>query len=250
MPDIEDLNKQFLENKKNNPENSGIKPLNGLKALSEQCIKRAKEMPRIPIKAEIKDYSRLFVMAKIPKRYKDADLKDFGFTDKKLVAYFSGGVLKRALDAGRGILLTGPYGMGKTRFAYAFVREYVKIYSNEDLTNSKFPLVCDFSEMIDTLNSFDDQKLFIKKCCDTPLLIIDDFMSVDITPDKISKLTQILGKRYHQMKPTVYTTNLKEPALKERCGLRLWERIDNVSYIKEVSGESKRPKYDNFELED
>jgi len=242
--DINELNNQFLKKKQSN--NSQTKHLDSLKDLANKCFQKAKEMPAIPEKKKDSDYMSLYGSSKyfhLPSRFINADIKDFGFKDEKLIKYFSDNIFKKALNAGRGIVLCGSYGKGKTHFAYAFAKEFIKAYSNYEKTESKFPLVLDFQEIQDSLHG-EDKKKFVDNCIKAKLLIIDDFMSIDLTTWEMGQLTQIFNKRYNFMNPVVLTTNLNPEELKKKCGLRMWERIEAVNYIKEVIGKSQRYKYD------
>ena len=222
--------------------------LSSLKDLAEQCYRKAQETPRTPEKQKDSDYKDLYRNSKyffLPSRFLDADIKDFGFTDEKLIKYFSKPIFEKALKAGRGVVLCGSYGKGKTHFAYAFAKEFIKLHANYEKTETKYPLVLDFQEIQDSLHG-ENKKKFVENCIQAKLLIIDDFMSIDFTAWEMGQLTHIFNKRYNFMNPVVLTTNLNPDELKKKCGLRMWERIEAVNYIKEVTGKSQRWKYDEF----
>lgn len=243
--DIDELNKQLLEKRKLNPENRKQKTT-VMGNIYEQCMQKAKEAPKVTPKKN-DEYMSLYNSKDfhLPSRFRNADLKDFGFTDKILVKYFQKNIFKKALSMGKGVVLCGSYGKGKTHFAYSFAKEYIKAHANYEKTESKYPYIIDFQEIQNNLHGEDKNK-FVDKCIKSSLLIIDDFMSIDFTAWEMGQLTHIFNKRYNFMNPVVLTTNLSPEELNIKCGFRLWERVTASNYLKEVTGKSRRIEFDNF----
>ena len=249
--DLFTLNNEFKEKKANNKKVQ--KPLASLKTIAEQCLAKSREaslIKKATLTINEDEFRPLYNKGgfHLPSRFRNADLKDFGFKDEILNKYFRESIFKKALRMGKGIVLCGSYGKGKTHFAYAFAKEYIRTYANYERTESRHPFLVDFQEIQNELHG-DDRNKFIDNCIKASLLIIDDFMSIDFTAWEMGQLTHIFNKRYNFMKPVVLTTNLSPDELRNKCGSRLWERVSASNYIKEVTGKSRRPEFDNFRLE-
>ena len=84
----------------------------------------------------------------------------------------------------------------------------------------------------------------INKLKSLDLLIIDDFLSLDLSDVQLALLADVIDKRYIMLLPTLITSNLNTADLAKKCGNRLWDRIGNINYTKELFFESQRSKYD------
>lgn len=242
--DIDKANKEFLEKKKNNNKN---KNPNSLEITMKNIMDKAKSKPQSPKKVSDDEYYQIFDQMNIYKRYRKAKLSDFSFNDEILEKFFN--VLKKAMEVGKGLIICGAYGMGKTHFSFAFAKEYMKAYADEYKMKSKIPYYLDFSDFQNYLHNYGDKAKFVDDCIKAPLLILDDFLSIELSVYEMSQLAHIVNKRYNMQKPIIITTNLSPKELKNKCGLRMWERLSSVNYIKEVTGESRRSRFDKITLD-
>lgn len=252
MESIEELNKKFLQKKKANSLNRD-KPLTSMEKLAQECFNKAKQT--IPVKVkEDKGYKVLKTLP-VPKRYKTAKLSDYSFNDAKLNKYIE--LLKKATDYGRGLNLLGTNGTGKTRFVYAFIREYVLVNSDEHFEHCKKDIkVIKDLEFRRKCNEYVKSKgsdivkynLYFDRLKKIDLLIIDDLFKMQPSDTHLSLILEIMDYRYDNMKPTIINSNLEENEMIEVAGKTFWDRVGNVNHTIAITIDSLRSKFDNVEF--
>lgn len=198
---------------------------------------------------EINAYKENVSLFDIPKKIKEASLKDLYKNDKNRLEYVK--YVKKFIDDldssknPKGLYLHGSYGTGKTYLIAALFNELAK----KDI---KSTIVC-VPEFIRELKNFDeymeDRYETVKR---TPLLLLDDIGAEYLTQwsrDEI--LGTILQYRMDEELPTFFTSNfnLKEledhfsntPSGKETVkAKRIIERIKDLTIDFELIGESNR----------
>lgn len=195
-------------------------------------------------------YQENIYLFEVPKRVKEASLKDLYKNDKNRVEfmkYVKNFILEFTKDGNsKGIYLHGSYGTGKTYLIAALFNELAKkdiksaiIYVPEFLRVLKSSFGTDFEEKYD----------YIKR---VPLLLLDDIGAEYLTPwarDEI--LGTILQYRMDEKLPTFFTSNLNLKQLEEHFsntssgkeeikGRRIIERIKDLTNDFELVGESNR----------
>lgn len=195
-------------------------------------------------------YQENVYLFEVPKKVKEASLKDLYKNDKNRVEFMK--YVKTFIDEliskknPKGVYLHGSYGTGKTYLIAALFNELAKkniksaiIYVPEFLRVLKSSFGADFEEKYD----------YIKR---VPLLLLDDIGAEYLTPwarDEI--LGTILQYRMDEDLPTFFTSNLNLKQLEEHFSMtsngkeeikarRMIERIKDLTNDFELIGESNR----------
>lgn len=139
-------------------------------------------------------------------------------------------------ENGRGLLLHGNVGTGKSFFAACIANELI----NHDYT----VLMTNFSSLINTIQGkFEGRQEFINDLNRYSLLIIDD-LGVERDTEYMQEMVfNIIDSRYRSGLPMIITTNLGMDIIKkpESIGYaRIYDRILERCFPIEVTGNSKR----------
>lgn len=148
--------------------------------------------------------------------------------------------IRNAVDTGRGLILQGKVGTGKTTLAIATLRMAVQrgircLFVNNISLNDK---------LLNLLNS-DRKELanYDKLLRTVPLLVIDDFGAESDRNSKswlVEKMESIIGERYDRMLPTIITTNLTKDEIKARYNERIYDRLRDTCDLLIFRGKSLR----------
>lgn len=173
---------------------------------------------------------------KIPSRYAGVEWKD---VPKKVQDH----VLKMK-EHRRGLYIHGSVGSGKTHLMYAIAKgieekEIVKIgvraYSCTDLLRQ-------IREDFNQKDAYSKEHVFESVLEYRGLLMIDDIGSEKLSEWVLETFYAIVNKRYEEVLPTIFTSNLEIHELAERIGDRTVSRIVESCDGFEVTGEDRRLK--------
>jgi DNA replication protein DnaC len=132
---------------------------------------------------------------------------------------------KENFHVGKGLLLSGPCGTGKTHLGCAILNcalndGYRAIYKN-------------VPEMLDLLQpdhaEGEEQGELMKTTCRAGVLLLDDLGAEKPSEWTQKQLTIIIDARYRGNRPTIITTNLAGKSLADSCGARVYSRLMDES---------------------
>ena len=128
------------------------------------------------------------------------------------------------LKLGRGMIITGTVGVGKTHLAASIINEIIKP------DNSVNAIYVTFSDMIRHIRSawrdrsVDEQSL-INKYSSVSMLIIDEIGVQFGSDSEMVQMFEVMNKRYGEMLPTVLISNLQMDELCKLLGDRIIDRM-------------------------
>ena len=175
--------------------------------------------------------SKAYELAGIPKRYATMSfdwLREHGTfpTENKeayaiVKAYADN--LKFNLDSGKGLILRGPAGTGKTSIAVSVLKRAIDM--------GKGGMMISMPNLLDnmlTLSKGDNVAFmdYERKLRNIPLLLLDDFGAEYSKSEWVSaKVESIIIDRYNRMKPIVVTTNYSDSWTKDHYSQRIYDRL-------------------------
>jgi DNA replication protein DnaC len=185
--------------------------------------------------------------ASIPKRYSQCTLATF--KEKSPLLKLVKNDIQKFIDLwphtekGKGLLLVGECGVGKTHLAAAVLIELIAADKPGKM------LFSNFQDLIQEIQaSFDSDHMpgkaeILQPLLDADLLVIDELGSQKPTTWVQDILYYVINTRYNEEKTTIFTTNYfdttdasKRESLADRIGTRLRSRLFEMAWRYEITG--------------
>ena len=195
-----------------------------------------------------KDLSRYGIKG----RYKDMDfdkLKEQGAPPEDKEAYnnaFKYSIhLSEHIRNGKGLILMGPVGTGKTSLAISILRKAIEQGYNGYLIS--------MTSLFDTLLTLskgpsEHYLKFENRIRNSPLLVLDDF-GAEYTSEWVQqKVASIIADRVERSKSTIITSNLSVEQIKKAYDSRVYDRLKGTSFLIAFKGKSQRQPLDINEI--
>jgi DNA replication protein DnaC len=193
--------------------------------------------------------SRLFERARIPKRHGACSLSNFqpaaGNASQVLAFKQAYRLVREYPLAARGLLLTGPVGVGKTHLAVAMLRGLTE--------KGAHSLFCEYGSLLkeiqDSYNpiSRTSEMSVVAPIYEAEVLVLDELGASKPTEWVLDTMTQVIGRRYNYNKLTIFTTNYTDvrqnpsaETLQDRIGARLRSRLYEMCDTVLIEGEDYR----------
>ncbi|MDQ3282081.1 MAG: ATP-binding protein [Acidobacteriota bacterium] len=185
--------------------------------------------------------------ARVPKRYEHCSLESF--REKSSVLKIAKKRVQEFVDLwpntpeGKGLLLMGACGVGKTHLAVAALLEIIRSGKQGRL------LFTNFQDLIQEIQAtFDDSNAntkseILRPVLEADLLVLDELGSQKPTQFVQDILYYVINTRYNEERTTIFTTNYydrsadaKEETLEQRIGTRLRSRLAEMADRIEFAG--------------
>ncbi|MFV9511824.1 ATP-binding protein [Tepidibacillus sp. LV47] len=185
--------------------------------LRKSIAKNEAEAQKILAEERQKRLDKLLSDSGLGKKFRKRTFSTFKVTKDNHVALTAAQNFINEFPNGKGLLLTGPVGTGKTHIAAAIANELIKQFYTVIFRN----VVDIISLIVSTYHQSEKTILeIINTFTKADLLIIDDLGKEKMTEHTSTVLYQIINKIYEDEKPIIITTNFTSEKLEQNLGER------------------------------
>jgi DNA replication protein DnaC len=198
--------------------------------------------------------AKLLEAARIPSRYRECSLgcyRPAANNGSQLRAFNYAYRLAREYPAiDRGLLFTGPCGVGKTHLSVAILRELAE--------KGVACLFYEFGSLLKEIqNSYNpvsqtSELAVLSPVIEAEVLVLDELGATKPTDWVRDTMMQVINARYNDRKLTIFTTNYTdtrrapaEETLEDRIGARLRSRLYEMCKTGMIEGEDFRLRFDS-----
>lgn len=170
-------------------------------------------------------------MKTIPERYKNVEYKD---VSKNIRDKFD-----KIGETRKGLYIYGPVGTGKTHIAFAIKKGWDSHarYKSDFWNTSE--LLQEIKDDYDR-GQYDKTHVYTKMMEFEGLIFLDDIGCEKISEWVLERFYLIINRRYNDMLPIIFTSNLSIEDLAAKVGDRIASRIVEMCDIIKLDGEDKR----------
>jgi DNA replication protein DnaC len=201
--------------------------------------------------------AKLLESACIPRRYQGCVLSNYhpakGNNSQLLGLTLSHRLVCEYPAVERGLLLTGPCGVGKTHLAAAILRGLIE-KGILCLFYESGALLKEIQSSYNPVSQTSESKV-LEPVYETDVLVLDELGATKPTDWVRDTMMQIINTRYNDKKLTIFTTNYqdqqrseRDETLEDRIGVRLRSRLYEMCKTVHIEGEDYRKKFDIQQL--